>query len=103
LIVCVLLPFFFLLLHFFGWLFDDTNIKENIRFEKLGIPNESGRREILDIYVKKLPHTLTYQQVEYLASITHGYSGADLYSLCKEAALKALKRLYHTKPIGIEK
>jgi AAA family ATPase len=65
-----------------------------------GIPNESGRREILEIYVKKLPHTLTTQDIENLASITHGYSGADLYSLCKEAALKTLKRTYHMKPIG---
>jgi len=74
-------------------------LKSRDSFNSVGIPNEAGRREILEIYMKKLPHALKSQDIDYLASVTHGYSGADLYSLCKEAALKTLKRKYHTKPI----
>jgi len=80
----------------------DPALRRPGRFDKeieIGIPNEAGRREILEIYMKKLPHALKSQDIDYLASVTHGYSGADLYSLCKEAALKTLKRKYHTKPI----
>ncbi len=67
---------------------------------QLGIPNESGRKEILEIYLRKVPHTLQADDVAYLASITHGYVGADLNSLCKEAALKSLKRAYNSLNFG---
>lgn len=67
-----------------------------------GIPNESGRKEILEIYLHKVPHTLQADDVTYLASITHGYVGADLNSLCKEAALKSLKRAYSSLNFGMQ-
>jgi CDC48 subfamily AAA family ATPase len=75
----------------------DPALRRPGRFDReveIGIPNESGRKEILEIYLRKVPHTLQADDITYLASITHGYVGADLNSLCKEAALKSLKRAY---------
>jgi AAA family ATPase len=81
----------------------DPALRRPGRFDReveIGIPNESGRKEILEIYLRKVPHTLQADDITYLASITHGYVGADLNSLCKEAALKSLKRAYSSLNFG---
>jgi SpoVK/Ycf46/Vps4 family AAA+-type ATPase len=59
-----------------------------------GIPNSQGRREILSVYLSKMPNNLVEEDIIKISSITHGYVGADLASLCKEAGLKTLKRVW---------
>jgi SpoVK/Ycf46/Vps4 family AAA+-type ATPase len=65
------------------------------RFDKefhIGIPNSDGRYDILNTILFKVPHSLSIQDLEEISSVTHGYVGADLAQLCKEASLKAIKR-----------
>lgn len=57
-----------------------------------GIPNSVGRLDILNRLLKKFPHGLTQDEISRIAFDTHGYVGADLLSLCKEAGLKAMRR-----------
>ena len=54
------------------------------------VPNVHDRLEILEIHTRGMP--LKAVDLEKLAEQLYGYSGADLRSLCKEAALKALRR-----------
>lgn len=42
--------------------------------------------------LKKMRHTLTPEAIHSIASKTHGFVGADLAALCREAALVALHR-----------
>jgi SpoVK/Ycf46/Vps4 family AAA+-type ATPase len=42
--------------------------------------------------LKKIPNTLTTEEISALASKSHGYVGADLAAICREAGLKAVKR-----------
>jgi AAA family ATPase len=73
----------------------DPALRRPGRFDReieIGIPNSKGRREILCVYLKDTPNSLTEDQISHIASITHGYVGADIAALCKEAALKTLKR-----------
>ena len=63
------------------------------RFDRLvyvAPPNAQARFEILKIYTKKMP-LADDVDLSRLASITEGYSGADLELLCREAALSALR------------
>ncbi len=73
----------------------DPALRRPGRFDReiaIGVPDKIGRREILDIYTRGMP--LTEQvDLERLASQTHGFVGADLESLCREAALRALRRI----------
>lgn len=55
-------------------------------------PTVVERREILSALLRRLPHGLTDQDVAQLASVTHGFVGADLALLCAEASLAAAKR-----------
>ena len=58
---------------------------------EIGIPNALERLDILQIILKDIPHDLTLQQIEKMAFDCHGYVGADLSSLIREAGLKALE------------
>ncbi|XP_010281738.1 PREDICTED: transitional endoplasmic reticulum ATPase-like, partial [Phaethon lepturus] len=69
--------------------------KPNIcRFDRevdIGIPDATGRLEILQIHTKnmKLADDVDLEQV---ANETHGHVGADLAALCSEAALQAIRK-----------
>ncbi|NWI41212.1 SPAT5 protein, partial [Picathartes gymnocephalus] len=79
----------------------DAALRRPGRFDKeieIGIPNAQDRLDILHKLLKKVPHSLTAQQLAQLADSAHGYVGADLAALCKEAGLYALRRVLGTRP-----
>ena len=70
------------------------------RFDReieIKVPDKKGRQEILQIHTRNMPLADEEQplpvKIEKVASISHGYVGADLEYLCKEAAMKCLRRL----------
>ena len=56
-------------------------------------PTGAERKDILNVLLRKIPHRLEAKQVDHLASVTHGFVGADLSLLCAEASLAAAKRV----------
>ena len=58
----------------------------------IGVPNEVQRAAILRACLARLPTSLTDGDVRGLAARTHGYVGADLAGLAREAAMAALRR-----------
>jgi len=73
----------------------DPALRRPGRFDReieIGIPDKKGRKEILEIHTRGMPLAEDVD-LEKLAEITHGYSGADLEALCKEAAMRALRRV----------
>jgi transitional endoplasmic reticulum ATPase len=73
----------------------DPAIRRGGRFDKeieLGIPNKNGRLEILYVHTRGMPLDESIDLKE-IAELTHGFVGADLYALCKEAAMSTLERL----------
>nr|XP_021154334.1 spermatogenesis-associated protein 5 isoform X1 [Columba livia] len=73
----------------------DAALRRPGRFDKeieIGIPNAQDRLDILQKLLKKVPHSLTAAELVQLADSAHGYVGADLAALCKEAGLYALRR-----------
>ncbi|NXW80797.1 SPAT5 protein, partial [Hirundo rustica] len=79
----------------------DAALRRPGRFDKeieIGIPNAQDRVDILQKLLKKVPHSLTAEQLAHVADSTHGYVGADLAALCKEAGLYALRRVLGKRP-----
>ncbi|KAG8592819.1 hypothetical protein GDO81_000636 [Engystomops pustulosus] len=73
----------------------DPALRRPGRFDKeieIGVPNAQGRLDILQRILVKVPHQLTEEELSDLANSAHGYVGADLAALCKEAGLNALRR-----------
>ncbi len=73
----------------------DPALRRPGRFDReieVGIPDRKGRMEILQIHVRSMPLDKSFN-INEIAAITHGYTGADLSLLTKEAALKALRRV----------
>ncbi|MFW5914162.1 MAG: CDC48 family AAA ATPase [Thermoplasmatota archaeon] len=73
----------------------DPAIRRPGRFDReieLNIPNREGRLEILQIHTRGMPLDDDVD-LERLADLTHGYAGADLAALSKEAAMHALRRI----------
>jgi transitional endoplasmic reticulum ATPase len=73
----------------------DEALRRPGRFDReieIGIPNRNARKEILQIHTRSMPMTEDVS-LDELANITHGYTGADLSSLTKEAAMKTLRRI----------
>ncbi len=73
----------------------DEALRRPGRFDReieIGIPDRNGRYEILQIHTRGMPLTEDVD-LKALADRTHGYAGADLSALCKEAAMAALRRV----------
>ena len=65
------------------------------RFDReieIGIPDQFGRSEILEIHTRGMPLTQDVN-LESIAKITHGFVGADLEAVCREAAMRSLRRV----------
>jgi transitional endoplasmic reticulum ATPase len=73
----------------------DPALRRPGRFDReieIGIPDEQGRLDILHIHSRGMPLT---EEVDLgaIARVTHGFVGADLEALSKEAAMRSLRRL----------
>jgi transitional endoplasmic reticulum ATPase len=72
----------------------DPALRRPGRFDReieIGVPSKTGRFEILQIHSRGMPLSKDVD-LKRLSEITHGYSGADISALCREAAMKALRR-----------
>ncbi|EPS26005.1 hypothetical protein PDE_00941 [Penicillium oxalicum 114-2] len=75
----------------------DPALRRPGRFDRefyFPLPNNEGRRAILDIHTKGWNPPLPDEIKDELSKITKGYGGADLRALCTEAALNAVQRRY---------
>ncbi|MGY5147317.1 MAG: CDC48 family AAA ATPase [Candidatus Nitrosopumilus sp. bin_7KS] len=72
----------------------DPALRRPGRFDRefeISVPNEDGRLEILEIHTRAMPISDDVD-LKDLSSELHGYTGADIKSLCREAALKSIRR-----------
>ncbi len=72
----------------------DPALRRPGRFDRefeISVPNEDGRLEILLIHTRGMP-VADDIDLKDLASELHGYTGADIKSLCREAAMKSIRR-----------
>ena len=73
----------------------DPALRRPGRFDReieIGVPDVNDRKEILQVHTRSMPISEEVN-ISHYASKTHGYSGADLEALCKEAGMKALRRV----------
>jgi len=73
----------------------DPALRRPGRFDReieIGVPDKKGRKEILQIHTRGMP-LADDVNLDELASITHGFVGADMQSLTREAAMRALRRV----------
>lgn len=77
----------------------DPALRRPGRFDReieIRVPDKRGRLEILLIHTRNMPLASDADEIvniDKMAAITHGFVGADLEYLCKEAAMKCLRRL----------
>lgn len=79
----------------------DPALRRPGRFDReieIPVPDQQGRREILEIHTQPMPLTKGVD-LDDMARRTHGFVGADLASLCREAALQALRRVLKKTPV----
>jgi len=72
----------------------DPALRRPGRFDRefeISVPNEDGRLEILEIHTRGMPISDDID-LKDLSSELHGYTGADIKSLCREAAMKSIRR-----------
>jgi len=77
----------------------DPALRRGGRFDReieIGVPNEEGRREILDVHTLGMP-LADDVSLDRLAERTHGFVGADIRTLSTEAAMSALRRYRHER------
>src|SRR5579863_2177851 len=73
----------------------DPALRRPGRFDReieIGIPDQQGRLEILQIHTRGMPMESDVK-LEEMARVTHGFVGADLQALAKEAAILAVRRV----------
>jgi transitional endoplasmic reticulum ATPase len=80
----------------------DEALRRPGRFDReiiIGVPDESGRREVLGIHTRGMPLGRTVDLKE-LARTTYGFVGADLAALTREAAIEAVRRIMPKIDLG---
>ena len=74
----------------------DTAFRRPGRFDRelfIGAPDAAGRRDILTIHTREMPLSdAALRHLPEIARRTHGFLGADLMELCREAGLQAMRR-----------
>jgi transitional endoplasmic reticulum ATPase len=73
----------------------DPALRRPGRFDReieIGIPDQNGRLEVLEIHTRGMPVTNDVH-LEDIAKRTHGFVGADLESVCREAAMRSLRTI----------
>src|SRR3954471_20606069 len=73
----------------------DEALRRPGRFDReivIGVPDEQGRREVLEIHTRGMPLSADVN-IDDLARRTYGFVGADLAALTREAALEAVRRI----------
>lgn len=73
----------------------DPALRRPGRFDReieIGIPDQKGRQEILEIHTRGMPLTEEVK-LSSIAKVTHGFVGADLEAVCREAAMKSLRNV----------
>jgi transitional endoplasmic reticulum ATPase len=73
----------------------DPALRRPGRFDReisINIPDKNARFEILNIHTRGMPLDETVDILK-IAEITHGYVGADLAALCREAAMSAIRKI----------
>jgi len=83
----------------------DPALRRPGRFDReieIGIPDQMGRKEILNIHTRGMP-VEEKVNLDQIAKVTHGFVGADLESLAKEAAMRSLRRILPDIDLEAEK
>ncbi|BDC19083.1 CDC48 family AAA ATPase [Acidianus sp. HS-5] len=83
----------------------DPALRRPGRFDReieIPLPDKQGRLEILQIHTRNMPLAKDVD-LEKLAEVTHGYTGADLAALVREAAMNALRRYLPMIDITLDK
>ena len=73
----------------------DPALRRGGRFDReieIGVPDRDGRKEILQVHTRGMPLAQSID-LDVYANNTHGFVGADIASLTKEAAMNALRRI----------
>ena len=82
----------------------DPALRRGGRFDReisIGVPDRKGRLQILKIHTRNMPLTKDVNLEKY-ADLTHGFVGADLSALCKEAAMSRVRKILPTIKMGKE-
>ncbi|OLY79796.1 Spermatogenesis-associated protein 5 [Smittium mucronatum] len=77
----------------------DEALRRPGRFDReieIPVPSSSDRLEIMSVILKKVPNSLTDKQIASITEKLHGFVGADIMALCREAGLLAIKRCFKT-------
>ncbi len=73
----------------------DQALRRPGRFDReieIGVPDSEERQEVLEIHTRNMPLSEDVD-LHKIASTTHGFVGADLESLCKETAMRVVRRI----------
>ena len=73
----------------------DPALRRPGRFDReieIGVPDTEERKEVLEIHTRNMP-LADDVDLDKISNTTHGFVGADLESLCKEAAMRVVRRI----------
>ncbi len=82
----------------------DPALRRPGRFDReieIGVPNRQSRLEVLQIHTRGMPLSKDVNQ-EKLAEVTHGFVGADLAALAREAGMRSLRRILPELDLEVE-
>ncbi len=82
----------------------DPALRRPGRFDReiaIGVPDKPGRLQILQVHTRGMPLAEDVS-LDHLAQVTHGFVGADLQSLCREAAMARLRKIFPGFDLGLD-
>lgn len=80
----------------------DSSLRRPGRIDRefeVPVPTPSTRVAIIKTLLSKLPNSLSQEEVWKVARVTHGFVAADLYGLCSQGFVNAVKRLHKSEEL----
>jgi vacuolar protein-sorting-associated protein 4 len=73
------------------WGLDDALLRRMERRVYIPLPDKAGRAHMFKLHIGDTPHCLTSQDFDTLASMSDGYSGSDLKTVCRDAIMEPVR------------
>ncbi|XP_030384328.1 fidgetin-like protein 1 [Scaptodrosophila lebanonensis] len=76
---------------------DEAVRRRFVRRLYVPLPEMEARKQIIEKLIREVDNCLTQGQIQHIAELTEGYSGADIDSLCRDAALEPVRSISSTQ------
>ncbi|KAK6089573.1 hypothetical protein P3W45_001455 [Vairimorpha bombi] len=81
---------------------DEAAVRRLVKRVYVSLPDDGARMKMVENLVREFKNNLSQEDFKEISNITDGYSGSDMFNLCREASLEPLREIDDIKDFNLE-